>query len=74
MIPWTETAFAFSVYMIIVSAFPINAHLAFRKKHSFVVVLLLTVVLSWLVTIALLVLPPGNRDYSRSSRASSQRA
>ena len=51
--------------MIIVAAFPINAHLAFRKKRSFVVVLLLTVVLSWLMTIALLVLPPGKRS-SRS--------
>ncbi len=64
---WQETAIAYSVYMIIVAAFPINAHLAFRKKRSFVVVLLLTLVLYWFVTIALLVLPPGERKNSRSS-------
>ena len=62
MVPWQETAIAFSVYMVIVAAFPINAHLAFRKRRSLVAVLLLTLPLSWLVTIALLVLPPGKGE------------
>ncbi|MBM9537804.1 hypothetical protein [Desulfobulbus alkaliphilus] len=62
MTPWAETAIATGVFLTLTIAFPVNAYLAFRRKKNLVLVLLLTVPLSWFVTAALLVLPPGRYE------------
>jgi hypothetical protein len=62
MLPWQETTIATAVFLTLTVAFPVNAYLAFKRKRNLVTVLLLTLPLSWIVTVALLVLPVGRYE------------